>query len=317
MSMNRSRVEVLLATYNGEKFLEEQLQSLSNQNFTDFKVLISDGGSTDGTLPILKKWSEKDSRFVLLGEGGRLGVKENFSRLMGIAEGDYLFFADQDDVWKRDKLDLFLKKMEELEKSEGKDKPLLVHSDLEVVNQKLEPIAPSFWNYIRLDPKGGRCFNRLILQNTVTGAACLINRPLLELARPIPPESVMHDWWLALVAIAFGKIGIIDVATVHYRQHGHNEVGAKPYSAARLLKFALSILIKGPDQQKAAFYRNQISTFAKTYETKFSPEQQKILKGYFSLSNAPIWKRIFLGIKYKFYHSGFLRNVAFLCFSRQ
>lgn len=314
---NRSRIEVLLATYNGEKFLEEQLSSLSHQSLTDFKVLISDGGSTDRTLEILKDWTLKDPRFELLPSIGRLGVKENFSRLMGEAQGDYLFFADQDDVWKSEKMALFLKKMGDLEQKNGKNTPFLVHSDLEVVNEKLERIAPSFWKFICLDPKKGRTFNRLLIQNTVTGAACLINRPLLELARPIPSESVMHDWWVALVAIAFGAIGTIEEATVLYRQHGKNEVGAKPYFSIKLLKFALSLFIKGPDQEKAARYSTQIYTFFKLYQNKLSLEQMKTMEGYFAFSSAPFWKRVPLGIKFKFFHSGFLRNVAFLCFARK
>lgn len=309
-------VEILLATYNGEKFIHEQLQSIAEQTWSDFRVTISDGGSTDGTLGIVKLWTERDQRFRLLPQVGRLGVQENFSRLMGEAQGDYLFFADQDDVWKKEKLSLFLAKMEQLENEQGKEKPLLVHSDLEVVDEILEKISPSFWQFICLDPKGGNRFSRMLLQNTVTGAACLINRPLLELAHPIPKEAVMHDWWVALVACAFGAIGVVDETTVFYRQHGKNAVGAKPYFSLRLVKFAISLLLKGPDLEKAKKYGEQVNAFANRYHIQLSAEQQVILSGYRALSSASAWKRVALAREHRFYHSGRLRNIAFLLFSR-
>lgn len=314
--MSPMKIEILLATYNGEKFLHEQLLSIAGQSKTDFKVLISDGGSTDRTLEIAKEWAVKDPRFQLLPSIGRLGVQENFSRLMKEATGDYLFFADQDDVWKKDKLALFIEKMDQLEREHGKEKPLLVHSDLEVVDEKLALISPSFWKFIRLDPFKGNRFSRLLLQNTVTGAVCLINRPLLELAKPVPPEAVMHDWWLALVASAFGVIGSIESSTVFYRQHGKNAVGAKPYFSLKLVKFAISLLIKGPDLEKAKRYNAQVQAFASRYKDKFSLEQQKTLEGYQSLSTVSLFKRIALARKHHFYHSGRLRNIAYLLFSR-
>lgn len=309
-------VEILLATYNGEKFIQEQLESIAAQTYSDFRVLISDGGSTDGTLAIAKQWTEKDQRFHLLPQAGRLGVQANFSRLMREAQGGYLFFSDQDDVWKKEKLSLFLAKMGQLEKEYGKEKPLLIHSDLEVVDETLNRISPSFWQFIHLDPKGGNRFSRMLLQNTVTGAACLINRPLLELAQPIPKEAVMHDWWVALVACAFGAIGIVDETTVFYRQHGKNAVGAKPYFSLRLVKFAISLLLKGPDLEKAKKYGNQVNAFANRYQVQLSDDQKVTLDAYQQLSKASVWKRVALAKAHQFYHSGRLRNIAFLLFSR-
>ena len=309
-------VEILLATYNGEKFVEAQLSSIAEQSFADFKVLMSDGGSTDRTKEILTKWAEKDPRFHLLPSGGRLGVQANFSRLMEESTGDYLFFSDQDDVWKKDKIDLFLKNFQKLEEGKEKKTPILIHSDLEVVDEDLKQISPSFWQFIHLDPENGNRFSRLLLQNIVTGAACAINRPLLELAKPIPPEAVMHDWWIALAANSFGIIKSLTETTVLYRQHGKNTIGAKPYFSLRLVKFALSLLLKGPDLEKAKRYAAQVEAFASRYQNKFTPEQNLTLKAYQSLSLASPLKRVRIAKQHHFYHSGRLRNIAFLLFSR-
>ncbi len=315
----KKKVEILLATYNGEKFLEEQLRSIADQDFSDFKVLVSDGGSTDGTLEILKRWTSKDNRFEILPPKGRLKAKNNFSYLMESSQGDYLFFADQDDFWKKEKLSIFLKEMERLEVIHGEKTPLLIHSDLEIVDENLKRISPSFWQFACIHGKEGSIFSRLLLQNTVTGAACLINRTLLKLTGPIPEEAVMHDWWLALTAGAFGTIGVIEKQTVLYRQHGKNEIGAKRYISWRLIKFGLSLLLKKKNPGRGPIILAQAKAFAKRFDQQLSLEKQKILSAYFTLrqSSIPLSKRTALVNEHQLYYSGFLRNVAFICFHRQ
>ncbi|GAB1232685.1 hypothetical protein UT4_11510 [Ferrigenium sp. UT4] len=169
-----------------------------------------------------------DVRIRLLTDDlGNKGTIGNFSILMEAAlkEGaDYLFFADQDDVWQANKLTIMLTAMQEMER-QAADKPLLVHCDLEVVDEVLQSIAPSFTKFSRLSPTRAN-LGMLLCQNQVTGCASLINRNLLELACPVPHEVLMHDWWLALLAAASGKIGFVPLPLVRYRQHGRNVLGA-------------------------------------------------------------------------------------------
>ena len=103
--------------------------------------------------------------------------------------------------------------------------PVLAHTDLVVVDENLHTIAPSFWSYSNLNPYCGSRLNRLLIQNVVTGSATMINRALARLASPIPQGAVLHDWWLALVASALGRIEAIPEKTVLYRQHGRNCAG--------------------------------------------------------------------------------------------
>jgi glycosyltransferase involved in cell wall biosynthesis len=214
-------VLVLLPTFNGALFLREQLNSIFQQEGVSVKIVASDDGSTDGTVAILKEFD-----IEILPFKERLYPSQNVSKLLN-RKAPYVALADQDDVWKKDKLLLSLKKMKEMEEMFGKNTPLLVHTDLEVVDVDLNRIAPSFFKYSRLNPLPN--FKSLLTKNSVTGCTILMNEPLVTLAMPIPSEAIMHDWWIALVASAFGKIGVVDKPLVSYRQHKNNTVGAVSY----------------------------------------------------------------------------------------
>ncbi len=229
--MAQANIDILLATYNGERYLAEQIDSVLAQRFDDWRLIARDDGSSDGTVAILQDYSARHpDRIVLLDDGDRgLGASGNFSRLMEYAAADYVMFCDQDDVWLPGKIDRLLEAMHALEAENGSDIPLIVHSDLTVVGRNLEELHHSFWKFQTIDPAFGRSFNRLLIQNVVTGCASLCNRKLIETSLPVPPEAMMHDWWLALVAASFGHVASVPEATVLYRQHGENTLGAKQF----------------------------------------------------------------------------------------
>jgi len=236
---SREEVAILLATCDGERFLAGQIESILGQDYSDFRLLIRDDRSTDGTADVLRRYAQWDDRIVLLRDPGcgerRLGAKESFSRLMMEAarkEFAYACLADQDDVWMRDKISRELELIEEMERR-WPGRPLLVHSDLEVVGQGLEVIAPSFMRYQSIYHQEDALLNTLLVQNFVTGCTVLANRSLIVKATPVPSEALMHDWWLALCAAAGGHIGYLKEPTVKYRQHDGNTVGA-----CRLVDFA-------------------------------------------------------------------------------
>jgi hypothetical protein len=165
----------------------------------------------------------------VLGGGGRLGVIANFGALLEAARdrgADYVFPCDQDDEWRPDKLSAALGLMRRLEAERGAATPLLVHSDLEVVDRDLRPLHPSFLAFQGLRHEGEDPLRVLLVQNFVTGCASLLNRALLELCLPIPAGCVMHDWWYAQCAAAAGAIGFLPGPGLRYRQHAANQVGA-------------------------------------------------------------------------------------------
>ena len=223
------RVAIIMATFNGGRFVEEQIHSIQKQTYADWVLYVRDDGSRDDTVKKLLQFEGKDQRVRLVSdEIGNLGVIENYSTLMKVAleeNIDYVFFADQDDIWHPKKLATMLAAMRELELAHENKIPLLVHCNLAVVNEKGLPITDSFVKFSRLSPTTVD-LGVMLCQNQVTSCACVINRTLLELAYPVPREVLMHDWWLALLASSVGKIAFIPKPLVMYRQHASNVLGA-------------------------------------------------------------------------------------------
>lgn len=222
------RVAILLATYNGERFLDEQISSLLAQTHADLDIIIRDDHSTDGTPAIIARWaSARPDRIRVVRDGlGKLELVGNFSRLMALCDAPYFAFCDQDDVWLPLKVERLLAELRRWETRCGVLTPILVHSDLRVVDQNLCELAPSFFRHLDADLRRGRRIDRLIFNNLVTGCALIGNRALLELARPIPAGIRVHDWWVALIAASCGIVRTLPETTVLYRQHGGNVIGA-------------------------------------------------------------------------------------------
>lgn len=239
---------IALCAFNGENFLREQLKSVLEQNLKPDEVVVCDDGSSDGTLRLVSEFQKTKYFPVLIHKNeARLGVVGNYSRALGLCRGDYVALCDQDDIWLPQKLALSLKAIHKAEQEHGKNIPILVHSDLKVISSSGKLLASSFMQQQHLKHIDFQPLWTLLVQNFVTGCTVLVNRPLLEEALPIPPAAVMHDWWLALIAAARGKIVFIPEHTVLYRQHGSNVVGAKRfYSSKNLVKlFRLEEIEKG------------------------------------------------------------------------
>ncbi|OPX37363.1 MAG: hypothetical protein B1H11_06010 [Desulfobacteraceae bacterium 4484_190.1] len=220
---------ILLATYNGAVFLPAQMESILSQA-DDWKLLVRDDDSTDGTQEIIRHQIAMGAPVRLIDdEPARLGARGNFARLLekaGEMGADYCTLSDQDDVWLPGKLAEQFTRMKLLEQK-FPHQPILIHSDLEVVNQTLEIIHPSFMRYQGIRHEAVNPLKVLLCQNFVTGSTVMINRPLLELALPVPREALMHDWWLALCAAVFGRLEYFEKPLVKYRQHRNNTVGAR------------------------------------------------------------------------------------------
>jgi glycosyltransferase involved in cell wall biosynthesis len=222
------RVAILLATYNGERYLDELMGSLLSQTYQDFVVLVRDDQSSDRTPEILDRWSaaQPDKVRVVSDDRGNLRSSRNFSRLMELCDAPYFAFCDQDDVWLPDKIERAVNKIRKLENQFGKSTPILVHSDLNVVDADLQEIAPSFFKFSHVNLGSAERLDHLVINNIVQGCTSVGNRALLELGQPIPDGVPFHDWWLALVAASCGVLKTIPEPTILWRQHGRNQVGA-------------------------------------------------------------------------------------------
>jgi glycosyltransferase involved in cell wall biosynthesis len=218
------KINILMATYNGRRYVAKQIESILNQTYQDFRLIISDDCSTDSTLKILEEYEKKDKRIEIYSQGQNLGVSANFEFLISKVRSEYFMFADQDDIWKPDKIENSVRKLE----TENLD---LVYTDLEVVDSRLNQIAPSYWALKGLDYriKKYNNFESLYLNNFVTGCTMLVKSKWINEFMPLPKIStyVLHDYWITLVISQSGKIGYLDKPTIKYRQHSNNKVGSK------------------------------------------------------------------------------------------
>ncbi|WP_408069578.1 glycosyltransferase family 2 protein [Butyrivibrio sp. JL13D10] len=230
-------IAILMCTYNGEKYIQEQIDSILSQTCKDYILYISDDGSTDTTVEITKKYAETYPDKVKLIHLNQLhnGACMHFLKAMQepiIMEADYVMFSDQDDIWHPDKVEVTLKAMQDLEQEKydagngvKTDIPLLVHCDARLMDNNKTIYSPSFTEYANLN-QSKATFSHLLVQNTVTGAAMMMNKALTQKLTRIPEKSMMHDHWIALVAATFGEIKFIDKQLYDYRQHIENVLGA-------------------------------------------------------------------------------------------
>lgn len=224
----KTKVGVLLATYNGEKYLKEQLDSIINQTYENWIIYISDDHSTDNTLNIVKEYKEKyvDKIIILENENKFSSAKLNFANVFNkVDDLDYYIFCDQDDVWEEEKIVKLLYKMQEEEKNNNK-LPILVYSDLKIVDEKLNIINESLVRNENKFLPDKNLFKHILIENYFPGCAIMFNKKLKDKVENIYVESEMHDWWLTLVAAMCGKIIYIDEPLHLYRQHSNNTIGA-------------------------------------------------------------------------------------------
>jgi glycosyltransferase involved in cell wall biosynthesis len=303
-------VDIVLATYNGMQYLEPQLKSIFSQDYSNFKLIISDDYSFDSTVEIIYKYcAVSTSKYSVLGSTGKnLGVIQNFNHLLFNSFGNYSFLSDQDDIWLSDKMSNSLQLIQSLESRWGADTPILVHTDLVVATEKLETVSHSFWRSQNLDPTCNS-LRQLLMRNHITGCTVVINKALRELALPIPQYAFMHDWWLGLVAAAFGKIAYLKQPTVLYRQHQKNQVGAQSqkwrYISSRLQQ----------PQRIREYYKKtqrQAQGFLERYGSQLTGKDRKILSAYVDLENLTFLRKRQLLFQHGLFDAGLARNLALL-----
>lgn len=214
------KVAILMSTYNGEKYLKEQIDSLKKQTFKNWDLFIRDDGSIDNTLNIIYKLSKEDSRIHYIDDKQEhLKPMKSFIQLLSYVKADYYFFCDQDDYWLPQKLKLMLDNIDE-----DNDKPQLLYCSLKCVDQNLQPIKNDFENLIGKIHGRNRFFG-----NDMPGCVMLFNRKLRDMVIYYTTDYkniVMHDWWLALIAETFGNVKFLNKKLILYRQHGDNSIGA-------------------------------------------------------------------------------------------
>lgn len=297
------KTAVLLATYNSEKYLSQMLSSLLNQTTQDFVCYIHDDGSKDGTLEVIKRFSENNpGRFELLEDGvSRLGAKGNFLHLLNSVEADLYFFADQDDVWVKDKMEKSQRALAGLVDSDdvfaaaSSDIPLAVFTDMYVTDDKLNKTHDSFIRSLDRDP-GYHRYTEIVMDNPAAGCTLCFNRACRDAAvfggdaasfDRMASVVEMHDVWVLMTASVLGRVAVIDEPLVHYRQHGDNEMGARTETGGEKIKRNVGGLFGGDlSEKKKAYYDNAKALAAAALMLPgIGEDKKKVLEGFVHLSD--------------------------------
>lgn len=256
----QEKIDILMATYNGEKYIKEQIDSILTQTYSNFNLFICDDASNDDTVKILKEYEKKDKRIKLILNKINIGAKKNFEKLLKLVKSRYFMFADQDDVWLENKIEITFNEL----KRTNSD---LVFTDLCVVDENLNVINSSFNALKKYKKKIKSCVGSedlVFLYNTVTGCTILSKSKWIEeyLSIKCDFKNILHDHILPLLVCLKGKVSYLDIPTILYRQHGNNEVGIKRYTdnlksfeevRNHLIDVKLNLL---------NFYRKNISIFS-------------------------------------------------------
>ena len=302
------RVDILVATCNGEKYVKEQIDSILSQTYENIRVIVSDDRSDDNTPKILKELAKSDKRIILNLQKERLGVINNFEFLLKQVKSDFYMFSDQDDFWLPNKVE----KMMERQKQENAD---LVFGDLEVVNEKLETMYPSYGDYMLLNRKIKKCINSYeynYLYNCVTGCTILGKTSMLDKILPLPNTSkyVLHDHWIGIITGIYGKVAYVEETYIKYRQHGNNQVGTDKISH-KFTKFSdvRELFLKIKIEIFQTFVDNN-DRFPKEIQEKNTKALNyfKMLenKKYFNFKNWNIFYDLYKNETFKYYIENFM-----------
>ena len=302
------KVDILVATCNGEKYVKEQIDSILNQTYENIRVIVSDDRSDDSTPKILKEIAKSDKRVILNLQKDRLGVINNFEFLLKQVKSNFYMFSDQDDFWLPNKVE----KMMERQKQENAD---LVFGDLEVVNENLETMYPSYGDYMLLNRKIKKCINSYeynYLYNCVTGCTILGKTSMLDKILPLPNTSkyVLHDHWIGIITGIYGKVAYVEETYIKYRQHGNNQVGTDKISH-KFTKFSdvRELFLKIKIEIFQTFVDNN-DRFPKEIQEKNTKalKYYKMLenKKYFNFKNWNIFYDLYKNETFKYYIENFM-----------
>ena len=275
-------IEILLATYNGEKYVKELLDSILNQTYQNFKILIRDDGSTDATLDIISDYLKHYPQKIELLQDAAMckSPEKNFFQLIGYADAPYAMFADQDDVWLPEKLEIMQKKMQELEQKQGEEVPALVFCDYKLVDGQLHELQ-----FDKSKSQIAAChleLNRLLVQNYVTGCTVMVNKSLYTKLGAYDEAIEMHDWWAALHASALGVIYHLPEQLVLYRQHGNNCVGEVNIKS---FKYRINKFLDKRTRTAQLRYLAQAKLLLERQDKNLSPDNKKLLNDFIA-----VWK---------------------------
>ena len=265
--IENKKIDILMATYNGEKYLVEQLDSIINQTYRNWNLLIRDDNSTDKTLEIIQNYHKKDKRIKILKDNkGNLGIVRNFEELLKSSESEFIMFSDQDDIWVENKLDMYLKMIEKI-----KNKGFMIHSDAILFDKNKSNILKDTFISKKAINKG---LENVFFNYFVQGDTILISKEIKNFILPFPKEVYLHDRYIHLISELFFERIFVNKALIYYRQHGDNQIGAKNTIRELLLKRYF-------DERD----RQLIKIIYNKYGSLLTEDKKKLIEEYFKITD--------------------------------
>ena len=284
-----------MATYNGEKYLSDQIDSILNQSYSNWVLFIRDDGSIDKTTEIIAAYSKKHPEKIksvpasfklpTLNYDNKNKVLKNFMTCLKYASNnnsfDYFMFSDQDDIWLQNKIKTTLRLARIVEKK--KSGPILIHTDLKLVDENLNPIDDSFYAYTKQHIEYN-AINYLLFQNHCLGCTMLWNKKLNDIISYNCNDVYIHDWWIALIASCFGTIACLNNSTILYRQHSDNAIGVS--KSTNIISYSMEKLKQRSQfKEKIKLYIKQAEVLYKEYNTNLTIQQKKAVLAFIDLKN--------------------------------
>ncbi len=283
-----TKIAVLLSTYNGQKYLKQQLDSIFAQTYQDFTLFVRDDGSVDETLEILNQYNLKHDNLTLIeDEIKHRGASASFMWLMNKVDSEYFMFCDQDDVWLPNKIEIQYDVIQGVVKMDKS--PIVVFHDLTLTNVEGEIIADSFWKMHSMNVWTEK-FESLFIKNVLTGCSCLINNNMKEqLAKYNVENMVMYDHIISLIAYSFGKVVPLDRQLILYRDHTNSVTPKLNVS----FKYRIYNFMKNINKSNYLMSNiNQLQEFVDTYHKYMSKNQLSVAYKFISFQNDNAFVRL-------------------------
>jgi glycosyltransferase involved in cell wall biosynthesis len=279
-------IDILMATYNGASFLENQLLSLIGQTYSDWRLLVRDDGSSDETVEILRKYGAMDQRVVIVEDDAkRLGASGNFLNLLELSTANWIMFCDQDDVWLEDKIQTMVDAISET------NAPCAVYCNAysykngDIVSDKVTLIHPT------------NLRDTLFLNGGIQGCSIILNKELKNKLFPLPEYVCMHDHLVTLGAITFGSLRYVDRSLMLYRQHNANVTGN--YETRRFRRF-LNFFMYGKPVIDFNHHKG-VKSFYDAYRNRLNQSQLALFNAYFAFADSRSrLSRLVIVVRYRF-----------------
>jgi glycosyltransferase involved in cell wall biosynthesis len=307
-------IDVVVPTYNCSQWIDDFMGSLLKQDYNTWRVITRDDGSTDDTVERVLAWSKRlGNKMVVVSNPDKLnlGPVGSYNLLLEASTAQWTMLADPDDIWKKTKISLTYKAMVEAEQIDGSKKPIVIFTDAEVIDDHGQPLAESYWKWSRLKPELSSFLHRMIVESAALSSTMMINRAAINLALPIVGSYAFQDWWLALVACAFGRVIHLKEKTISYRRHSSND-SEVPLTASSIGIVRNVFVARQRVEKLLRELAPQATGFLQRFRTKLSLSDVAALEAAARLPSSNFLMRRWLVINHRLWFASPIKNIGII-----